>query len=88
MLELELFKIYCIPDNVFSFMQHNTNFVGRAIQKHLLSNSIENRDHDDETDFGDIPEFDEKDAKICSKVRPSKEVNHHYQQFKAAKIKD
>ena len=31
MLEMELFKMYCIPDNVFNFMQKSSNFVGRAI---------------------------------------------------------
>ena len=31
MLEMELFKIHCIPDNVFSFMQDSSSYVGRFL---------------------------------------------------------
>ena len=31
MLEMELMKIYCVPDNIFTFMQADSSFVGRAI---------------------------------------------------------
>jgi hypothetical protein len=35
MLEMELFKMYCIPDNVFKFMQISSSFVGRAIENNF-----------------------------------------------------
>jgi hypothetical protein len=31
MLEMELFKMYCIPDSIYSFMQSSSRFVGRAL---------------------------------------------------------
>ena len=37
MLEMELFKMYCIPDNIFSFMQKSSRFVGRALQYHAMN---------------------------------------------------
>ena len=39
MLEMELFKMFCIPDNIFTFMQSNNRFVGRALEYHGMNQS-------------------------------------------------
>jgi hypothetical protein len=75
MLEMELFKMYCIPDNVFNFMQKSTSFVGRAIENNLVHQ--DGAQLDIETDLGEILETDEQDELLENKVRSqNKELKH------------
>jgi hypothetical protein len=78
MLEMELFKMYCIPDNIFSFMQNSSRFVGRALQYHAVQQAaiMDSQVIDNETDFGDMPETNEDDTDIKSKLKISKQVDH------------
>jgi hypothetical protein len=76
MLEMELFKMYCIPDNVFNFMQKSSSFVGRAIQNNFLSQ--DGTQLDNETDLGEILETNEQDENLENKVkRQNKELKHN-----------
>ena len=78
MLEMELFKMYCIPDNIFSFMQRSSRFVGRALQYHAVQQAaiMNSQEIDIETDFGDMPETNENDSDIMSKLKTCKQVDH------------
>lgn len=69
MLEMELFKLYCIPDNVFNFMQKSSSFVGRAIENHFIPQNSDPKQLDIETDLGEIPEMEEQDEELTSKLR-------------------
>ena len=78
MLEMELFNMYCIPDNIFTFMQSNSRFVGRALQYHAMQQAaiMDSQVIDIETDFGDMPETNKNDSDIISKLKISKQVDH------------
>jgi hypothetical protein len=65
MLEMELFKMFCIPDNVFNFMQKSSSFVGRSIN----SNAPLVQAPDQETDVGDIPDTEETEDERVTKLK-------------------
>lgn len=70
--------MYCIPDNIFSFMQKSSRFVGRALQYHAVNQAaiMDSQVIDNETDFGDMPETNENDSDIKTKLKISKQVNN------------
>jgi hypothetical protein len=61
MLEMELLKIYCVPDNIFTFMQADSSFVGRAISYELVIPVDEEKPMDDQCDAGDTEESNDID---------------------------
>lgn len=71
MLEMELFKMFCIPDNVYSFMQNNSRFVGRALEYHGMQQSAltDPQVIDEVSDFGDVPETNNADENIKTKLK-------------------